>query len=118
MSKMEKEIEKLQEEIEVIKREIDRPPEYDETLTSNGSTIQAGMGPPGPIGEVIAELKAHNNAKAVKKKEGIKQDCHLGVNSCNDKCLTPYISLLDRSRSIWSADRVFLSSCYVSRLKF
>jgi len=68
-SKMEKEIEKLQEEIEVIKREIDRPPEYDETLTSNGSTIQAGMGPPGPIGEVIAELKAHNNAKAVKKKE-------------------------------------------------
>ena len=77
---MEKEIEKLQEEIEVIKREIDRPPEYDETLTSNGSTIQAGMGPPGPIGEVIAELKAHNNAKAVKKKEGIKQDCHLGVN--------------------------------------
>jgi len=73
-SKMEKEIEKLQEEIEVIKREIDRPPEYDETLTSNGSTIQAGMGPPGPIGEVIAELKAHNNAKAVKKKEGIQQD--------------------------------------------
>lgn len=48
-SKMEREIEKLQEEIEVIKQEIDRPPEYDETLTSNGSTIQAGMGPPGPI---------------------------------------------------------------------
>ena len=74
---MEKEIQKLQEEIEVIKQEIDRPPEYDETLTSNGSSIQAGLGPPGPIGEVIAELKAHNNAKAVKKKEGITQELNV-----------------------------------------
>ncbi len=59
-----------------VKSPYDPLEKYDETLTSNGSTIQAGMGPPGPIGEVIAELKAHNNARAVKKKEGIKQDRH------------------------------------------
>ena len=70
-SKLEREIEKLQEDIEEIKRDIDRP--GDETMTSMGSTIQAPAS--GPIGEVIAELKAHNNARAVRKKEGFIR-CH------------------------------------------
>ena len=65
-SRLEREIEKLQEDIDTIKRDIDKP--GDETMTSMGSTIQAPTNN-GPIGEVIAELKAHNYKKHEYKRQ-------------------------------------------------
>ena len=62
---MKREIKKLQSEIDTLKRDIDNPPN-DESILSGTSTIQAPLQPTGPIGEVIAELKAHNNAKQVR----------------------------------------------------
>merc|ERR1712062_703662 len=65
-SKLEREIEKLQVDIDTIKRDIDKP--GDDTMTSMGSTIQAPTNN-GPIGEVIAELKAHNYKKHEYKRQ-------------------------------------------------
>ena len=84
---MKREIKKLQSEIDTLKRDIENPPN-DESILSGTSTIQAPLQPTGPIGEVIAELKAHNNAKQVRGYLCVSVCVSLGVSTSVFQFLT------------------------------